>query len=66
MIKCPCRDCAERTLTCHHEGNCEKYKQYRAQIEKIKEENKRETDIISARVDSINRRKRRKNAKGYY
>lgn len=38
-MKCPCKDCTERTLTCH--GVCEKYQEWKKEREAINEYNRR-------------------------
>lgn len=66
LIKSPCLKCTKRTIVCHHEGKCKDWKDYRAQIDAQNEAEKAEADWIGARVDSINKRRKRKNAKGYF
>ena len=63
LIKSPCLNCADRTRTCKFEGQCGKWAKYRAEIDAQHEANKYEADWIGARVDSINRRKHKKNAR---
>ena len=35
---CPCKDCKERFPACH--SHCNRYKEWRAKLDKLKEENK--------------------------
>ena len=35
MKKAPCKECTERTLTCH--GLCHKYKEWKAELDKTNE-----------------------------
>lgn len=35
MILCPCRDCNNRSATCH--GTCEKYKEWSVENEKTRD-----------------------------
>lgn len=35
---CPCKDCKERYSACH--SHCNRYKEWRAELDKLKEENK--------------------------
>ena len=37
-MMCPCKDCKDRYLACH--SNCSRYKEWRANLDKLKEENK--------------------------
>lgn len=63
MVKCPCKDCNKRTLTCHYKDECEDWKKFREQIEQSKIAERAENDFIGARVDSLNKIRRKKNAK---
>ena len=33
IMKCPCKGCEDRTITCH--GNCERYKEYKIELGKM-------------------------------
>ena len=66
LIKSPCKDCPKRTLTCHHKDNCKEWSEYRAAIDAQNAIEQAESDLVGARIDSLNRRKKRKNAKGYF
>lgn len=63
LIQSPCKDCDRRTLTCHHEGKCEEWKEYRQKVEQALKVARAESDVVGARVDSLNRIRRKKNAK---
>ena len=39
MLKGPCKDCPDRTPGCH--GKCEKYLDYRARLDAMKEEERK-------------------------
>lgn len=41
-MKCPCRDCDRRTITCH--GVCKEYQAYSAERAEIAKKNRMETD----------------------
>ena len=46
---CPCRDCTERTLTCH--SGCGKYKEWKAKLEDMNRrrlEEKAKRDVMSS------------------
>ena len=48
MVKCPCKNCTDRTLTCH--GVCEKYAAFRKEKEAENAYNRRnDMDVISRR-----------------
>ena len=36
-MKCPCRGCPDRTVTCHYEGYCDKWTEWKAFHEGRKE-----------------------------
>lgn len=40
-LKCPCKDCTDRTLTCH--GFCTRYKEWKEELEKKNEARRTET-----------------------
>lgn len=65
MIKCPCYKCERRNATtsynCH--SDCEDYKQYRAEIESKKVDNKAEIDTLDYIVCNIKKQKEHRNAK---
>jgi heme oxygenase len=63
LIQSPCKDCAKRTLTCHHEGECEDWRKFREKIDQAKATERAESDFVGARVDSLERIRRKKNAK---
>ena len=54
-MKQPCYNCPDREMGCH--GRCERYKEYRAEVDAIKAKKKAESDI----VDAIQEAKRRRN-----
>ena len=44
-MRCPCRGCPDRTITCH--GFCERYRDWREVFEKEKEWKRRQNPIYS-------------------
>ena len=59
-IKCPCRDCGNRTITCH--GNCERYSEFLEHVARIrankKEEEARDWDTYNENIDKFKRKRR--------
>ena len=61
QIICPCQDCEERSIRCH--VNCERYKQYRQQMN----ERKAERDRYKERSESGRRKYiNNKSARDFY
>lgn len=46
-MKCPCRGCADRTMTCKYAGQCEKWETYKAEEKKKKEWERNQKPIYS-------------------
>lgn len=42
-MKCPCKDCFDRTITCH--GFCEDYKKWREWRSEINEKRKNDQEV---------------------
>jgi hypothetical protein len=63
LIQSPCKDCPKRTLTCHYEGKCDEWRKFREKVDRAKAVERAESDFVGARVDSLERIRRKKNAK---
>lgn len=63
LIQSPCKGCAKRTLTCHYEGECDEWRKFREKVDQDKALKRAESDFVGARVDSLYRIRRKKNAK---
>ena len=63
MKTCPCKDCQDRTLTCH--GFCDRYKAWRDELEKTKEWLREHRPQTSERATIRFFEKIRRRAKGY-
>ena len=58
MIKSPCLNCPNRTMSCH--SKCESYTDYRARIDDLnnkKAEAKKQTDMVDDCLSSISKMK---------
>ena len=53
-VKCPCRDCRDRTWHCH--GKCERYARYRAECDKVLHRNEMKNDVNDAIGKSMKRK----------
>lgn len=60
----PCMNCDDRHAACH--GDCERYAEYKAYRESIKEKKRKEVEVGKIIIDSIEDKKRisRKQYKG--
>lgn len=52
-MKCDCRGCENRSIGCH--GKCEKYAEFRARMERIKEQQAAESAANDATARAITR-----------
>lgn len=59
-MKAPCLGCTERTVTPNCHGTCERYKEFTAERERVREAKAREHEAIHALVTGA--RKIRQNA----
>lgn len=54
-VSSPCKDCVDREIGCH--STCEKYINFQREREaynkKVREARKKESDILSFKIDSI-------------
>lgn len=46
MLRCPCKNCADRVLKCH--AHCERYKKYQKDVIDIKKDLKNAVEIANA------------------
>ena len=53
MIKVPCKGCTDRVMKCH--STCERYKEYRAALEKLGEKAQKTREINDAHYDNRKR-----------
>lgn len=42
----PCKDCPDRTITCHYKDHCKKYQRFVEYRTKINKAKRRENDIL--------------------
>ena len=62
-MKCPCHGCTDRTITCHCEGQCEKWGTWKefnaARKEWLKKQRPETSERLKKRADDNIRRKAR-------
>ena len=61
LIESPCHYCEDRVLHCH--AHCDRYKEYRAKLEKLKELQKSEKQLTEFRCEEIRRYRRIRDAR---
>jgi hypothetical protein len=62
MISSPCKDCPDRLVSCH--SNCEDYKEYQAENNRLVQERGERSNVESAFLDHLRlSQKRMKNVK---
>lgn len=53
MKRDPCNGCTQRTITCHFEGQCEKYQQFRERTAQINDTRRKQNDILAYTVRAM-------------
>lgn len=48
---CPCKDCLDRTITCHTE--CDKYSKWREDLDERNRQNKPNVDAVSYTIERV-------------
>ena len=51
----PCKDCPDRTMTCHFEGECDKYMSFKAECERDRQQRHEHVDLLGFVYDSKSR-----------
>ena len=62
-MRCPCRGCHDRTITCH--GVCEKYQGWKKKNEDVKRWIRDQNPVVSENMLKVKNRNIRQKARGW-
>ena len=65
MTRCPCQGCEDRTITCHCDGFCDKWAEWKAENIATKQWLRTFDPIYSERAKAREARRIRKKARGW-